>query len=96
MKTNHFYSDENLIIAGPKVKYPIKTIDQIQAYFPELPVIDIWCNPLLGYLKIATYGQAEEMYDNGRITLIQWEGFQAIWRNLTVHFSNLSSHYEMK
>jgi hypothetical protein len=93
---NTFYSDENLMNAGPKVKYPVKTIAQIQEYFPELPVLDLWHNPKMGFLKIATFDQAETMFNEGRISSEYWDAFQAVYRNLTPRFSSLAIRFEMK
>lgn len=71
-----------------------KKIDEIQLHFPALPVIDIWVNKSLFFLKIATYNEAELFLREGRISQEQFEGFCAIWRNTVARFSSLAISYE--
>lgn len=70
------------------------TIDEIQAHFTDYPIHDIWINPKMYYLKIATYDNAQSMFDNGQISELQWMAYQAIWRNLTYHYSSLAMSFE--
>jgi hypothetical protein len=96
MKQNTFYSDENLMNASPTpaVKSFPHTIDEIASHFPELPIIDIWHNPKMRYLKTASYDSAEMFFNDGRISADHWEGFNAIWRNLTFHYSSVAIEFE--
>ena len=88
------YNDNELMNAGVKPKYQIKTIEEIQKHFESLPVFDIWYNPGMGFLKIASYDTAEGYYNNGIITQDQWDAFRVIWRNLTPRFSGVASSFE--
>ncbi len=90
----YLYNDENLMDAGENPKYKNHSINEIAEHFPELPVIDVWVNPKMGFLKIATYDHANWLFDNGVISSLQWDAYRAIYRNLTPRFSNLASSFE--
>jgi len=71
-----------------------KTIDEIQAHFPDLPVIDVWCSKSLNFLKCSNYDSAEMFLYEGRISQEQFEAYCAIWRNQSAHYSSLAISYE--
>ena len=71
-----------------------KTIDEIQEHFPDLPVIDIWVNKNMFFLKCATYDNALMFLHEGRISPEYFEGYCAIWRNLIAHYSSVAISYE--
>ena len=88
------YNDNELMNAGVKPTYRVKTIRDIQEHFKSLPVSDIWYNPKMGFLKIASYDTAETYYNQGIINQEYWDAFRAIWRNLTPRLSGVASSFE--
>lgn len=71
-----------------------KTIDEIQTHFKDLPVLDVWVNKSMFFLKIASSEDAEMFLREGRISQEHFEAFCAIWRNLTPRLSSLYISYE--
>lgn len=73
----------------------LPSINQMQEYFPELPIIDIWCNPKMYYLKISTYDDARWKFDNGIISSDYWNAYQVIWRNTALRLSGVASEFDI-
>jgi hypothetical protein len=82
------------MMAAPKPKYVIKTIAEIQAHFPELPINDLWYNPNMLFLKNASFDSAEYFFNTGRISADYYEAFCAMWRNLVPRLSGTAIQYE--
>jgi len=76
----------------PEIKH--KTIEEIANHFPELPIIDLWYNPKMCWIKIKTYDQARNCFDVGMFSSEYWSAFQAIWRNLSFHYSGVAIEFE--
>lgn len=45
-------------------------------------------------LKTKTYEDAENMFNQGIISLDQWEKYCDLWRNSCVRYSNLAADYQ--
>lgn len=73
----------------------LPTIEQMQTKFPDLPIIDIWANPKMFYLKICTYDEARNKFDSGLISSEYWSAFQVIWRNSALRLSGVASEFDI-